>query len=150
MIVPMTSATVTSGLADKKPTPWYDNNETKIPQATAIQPTGDLNELIKSMIPILPVAIGTKIATEIMVTPQLIPCLSITLKSLAELGSSLNSKTAIVAIINDWFFPNQETNKIPIKKSQLSNIFTPNFSVYIKKFLFNYNTKPQRSFAFIF
>jgi hypothetical protein len=55
-----------------------------------------------------------------------------------------------VAIINDWFFPNQETNKIPIKKSQLSNIFTPNFSVYIKNFLFNYNTKPQRSFAFIF
>lgn len=101
MIVPITKATVTSGLADKKPTPWYDNSETKMPQATAIQPTGDLNELTKSINPIFPVAIGTKMVIEIIVTPQFIPCLFNKGKILSEYGINFKNSTTILAIIND-------------------------------------------------
>jgi hypothetical protein len=44
-----------------------------MPHPTAMKPAGVLKAFNKSRKPILPVAIGTKMAIEIMVTPQLMP-----------------------------------------------------------------------------
>ena len=72
-IVPMTSITVTCGTAASCEMPYLERTATKIPHATAIQPAGVLKALNMSCNVILPVAIGTRIAIEIIVTPQLIP-----------------------------------------------------------------------------
>ena len=73
MIVPSTKATVTCGTAANWSTPYLDKIATKIPAKTAIHPAGVLKVLIRSLKPICQVAIGIKIATEMTVTPQLIP-----------------------------------------------------------------------------
>ena len=72
-IVPKTNATVICGSEAIKPTPLEERTATRPPQNTAIQPIGDLKASSKSFKPISPVAIGTKIAAVMMVTPRLIP-----------------------------------------------------------------------------
>lgn len=100
-IVPKTKATVTSGEMAKNPTPRAERIDTNIPQNMAIHPTGDLKAFSKSEKPTRPVAIGIKIATVIMVTPQLIPCFSIRDNNFDELGIAISTKTAAVANIKD-------------------------------------------------
>ena len=74
-MVPNTRATVTCGEAESWLTPNRDKIATAIPITIAIQPAGVLKTRIKSWKVISPVAIGIRIATEMIVTPQLIPLL---------------------------------------------------------------------------
>ena len=73
IIVPITRATVISGCPESSPTPFEERMETVIPLIIATHPIGDLKAFNKCENPISPVAIGIKIATVIIRTPQFIP-----------------------------------------------------------------------------
>lgn len=127
MIVPKTSATVTSGLCAIKLTPRAESTATKIPQMIAIQPIGERKALTKSLSPIRPVAIGTRIVIEIKVTPQLIPLAESNSKNFSICGRKCQSnfKAMITpdAINRLSFFPKAAIKRITAKKIQLSKSF---------------------------
>ena len=98
-IVPKTKATVICGSEAISPTPLEERTATNPPQKIAIQPIGDLKASSKSLKPISPVAIGTKIAAVMIVTPMLIPLPCNQVRKNFDIGMSLTSKIKPVAII---------------------------------------------------
>ncbi len=120
IIVPKTKATVTCGSEAINPTPFDDKTATKTPQKIAIQPSGDLNIVNKSLIPIWPVAIGIRILIVIIITPKFIPFVDKIGNIFFDKGKSLMTSTTAVAMIRLLFLAIIAIIKINNRNSQLS------------------------------
>lgn len=138
-IVPMTSITVTCGTAASCEMPYLERTATKIPHATAIQPAGVLKALNMSCSVILPVAIGTRIAIEIIVTPQLIPFACKTENHLSAKGSNLITATTMHAMINELFLPKNAAKKTK-KRNNHASIISPAFKYRVSKIYYNFHS----------